>query len=113
MLDDKELQRMRGYCEKATPGPWTSDYDDHGMGMVTQIVGGDQGIIGPRVQVWHDGTITLFLGDDNQDVPDELEFILFARTDLPLCLDEIERLRRENAELHAALKDICGDEAPF
>jgi hypothetical protein len=88
-ITPEELQEMKRRCEKATPGRWfwwlsTADYPE-------RLHGGDEGatIMRPLHRT-HDSADDGFLSFDNEH---DQDFIAHARTDLPRCIAEIERLR--------------------
>jgi hypothetical protein len=79
--DMLDLEAIKARCEKATPGPWTTTrYPDE----YHKLVPGLRNIPEP--------------GLFEVDVKDA-EFISHARTDLPACVAEIERLRAAYAAL--------------
>jgi hypothetical protein len=84
MLDIDESRRI---CDAATPGPWEWSGDDL-MSSSTCIA-----------------TTGCDCGLSVTPVEDDKRFSAHARTALPAALDEIERLRRQNERLKAALRD--------
>ena len=80
-LSEEYLTLVRKRCDAATPGPWISYIEgrDHTSGD-SVIVRGENGseedlyVIGATVA--------------------DQDFVAYARTDIPLLLDEIERLRK-------------------
>ena len=82
-MTEQEIKKARERCEKATPGPWkfgsspafksTAFYVDDSL---------DDRMI---CECWE--------GDDNTAREADAQFIAHARTDLPLALNEIKRLR--------------------
>jgi len=85
-MTEKELQRIKERCEKATPGPWKilnipyNGYDD------------------PEI-VTKDGTYICQTTYDMQsqsekyNVDEDTEFIAHAREDIPKLIAEIKRLQ--------------------
>lgn len=81
--------RLRELCEKATPGPWTAEYDN-----ADNAGGGWWYDIGPaRV-----GAGYLCSDAKEKQVEHDAAFIAAARTAVPELLDEVERLRAELAD---------------
>lgn len=78
MLSEAELKAMRARCQAATAGPWAAERD-FAQGSYTVIA--------------EDGD-DLARGLYSRDVA----FVANSRSDLPRCLDEIERLRLEVTE---------------
>ena len=80
--DPKEfVQRVKAYCDKATPGPWTTFSNANWKGMNTGVM------CGP-----------CDLGDENR------LFIACARTDLPAACKLIEQQAAEIAKRDEILK---------
>lgn len=91
-----ELKRLRELCEKATAGPWKSDYC------------GDVWTISGEVPHVNDGGMELFQGiGTTTRGPDNgnAAFIAAARTAVPALLDEVERLEEENAMLRGKIPE--------
>jgi len=83
MMTQADIDRIKSYCEKATPGPWT---------RVLRIGARD----------WTLGKIESHVAKPlDSNIPDDWDFIEFARTDLPACIAEIERLQAELKEVQA------------
>lgn len=78
-MPDEELAAIKQRCEGTTPGPWTSYVEgrDHDSGSDFIMTDGDD--------------IELIGGATTADQ----DFIAHARQDIPLLLDEIERLRSQ------------------
>lgn len=80
-----DLAAIRARCEAATPGPWHFDPNS----MHNFIIENDEYeavvSIDPGMEDDFDDSIDISEGDGN--------FIVAARTDIPLLLAEIERLR--------------------
>jgi hypothetical protein len=88
-MTDQELQAVRERCAAAAPGPWhaesgEADPDAAHPPAAYTILTGPGGT--PLATVWEQAS-----GD----------FIAHAREDVPALLAEVDRLRRENAELRA------------
>jgi hypothetical protein len=81
ILTDENIQEIRKRCGKATPGPWRSFVEgrDHTSGSSFIMTGG--AVRGEDIEL-SGATI------EDQD------FIAHARQDIPLLLEEIERLKR-------------------
>lgn len=78
MLTEQQLNQIKIRADAATPGPWDVD-DDDGFVIVP-------------------GVADMCAARDERD----RAFIANARTDIPALLDEVQRLRVENARLLAA-----------
>ena len=80
-LSKTYLNTTRKRCDAATPGPWTSIIEgrDQALGGASFIQRDKYGMSDLYL---HGGTV------EDQD------FIAHARQDIPLLLDEIERLRK-------------------
>lgn len=100
-MTDEQIQQIRERAEKATPGPWHpaegpngeyeiwaghGEYDDDWGELVYESVG--------EVNRWN---------NRNRDA--DIAFILNAREDIPALLAEVDRLRAENAAMHALLRN--------
>ncbi len=81
LLTSTYLKGIRKRCEAATPGPWTSFIEgrDH--------TSGDSSIRRGVEGAWQEDLYLSGATDADHD------FIAHARQDVPLLLDEIERLR--------------------
>ena len=86
MIKQEQIEQIRKRCEAATPGPWRVP-----EGYSWRVAEGDTYIC------------NMFGRQDLQD-SENAKFIAHARTDIPLLLDEIDRLR---AELNEANNDFC------
>lgn len=84
MLTADEIKAIRDRCEAATPGPWNFEDERYSAKCVIGIK--------PRDDRWIAHAQPEMNGEGNGN------FIAHARTDLPRCLDEIERLRQEVTE---------------
>ncbi len=84
-----DLEAIKERCEKATPGRW-----------VARRFGG----FAPA------GTAYWYIyqpGREGEPLDrDDAQFISHARTDLPACVAELERVYRERAELRARVKEL-------
>ena len=81
-LSKEYFDEVRKRCEAATPGPWISIIEGR-----DQPLGGDS-----FVQRGKDGIeADLYLSGNTID---DQDFIAHARQDIPLLVDEIERLRK-------------------
>ena len=99
-----DLEAIRKRCEAATPGPWktTDGYEAAQAGTryddLVSILEDSTGE--PIIQhIYYDGHHTIMR-------PSDVQFIAHARTDLPACLDEIERLNARQQELLATIARI-------
>ncbi len=81
MLNDDYISELRRLLQRLTPGPWVSHVEgrDHMSGS-SFIETGAGGIRGEDIE------LAGASGDDQ-------DFIARARQDVPLLLDEVERLR--------------------
>jgi hypothetical protein len=81
LLSDDDLASIRKRCAEATPGPWISYVEgrDHTSGE-SVIVRGESG---SEPDLYVIGATTV-----------DQDFIAHARDDIPLLLDEVERLRK-------------------
>jgi hypothetical protein len=79
-LSNEYLDAVRKRCQNATPGPWVASIEgrDHRAG---------ENIIFRGVDGTEDA-LYLFGGTDA-----DYDFVAWARQDIPLLLDEIERLK--------------------
>ena len=98
-MTEKELQKIKEWCEKATPGPWEYWTDS----LIDCIAHED------TVMMWRDGGTSemedciQLVGESNdpvfiaaigyRDVIENAEFIAHAREDIPKLIAEIERLQ--------------------
>jgi len=80
-LSNAYLDEVRKRCDAATEGPWISFVEDR------DHVAGDN-FIGRGVNRRKDDLYLTGATDEDQD------FIAYARQDIPLLLDEIERLQK-------------------
>lgn len=83
-MADIDLDAIRARAEAATPGPWVTDWDagyvvQSALSLVADVHGEPVRADDP-------------LDYDDTGQPDA-EFIAHARVDIPMLLDEIERLR--------------------
>lgn len=85
-LTPEQLEAIRQRAEKATAGPWTHSLLSPYEGWY----------------VMRNGFILAEMYADNELA--DAEFIANARTDIPQLLTEIARLRRQNHELFAELR---------
>ncbi len=83
------LESARKICEAASPGPWVLCDDEQSIGVVYHER--EPGTFYNVAVAWQ---------KDREDS----EFIAFARTALPECLEEIDSLRTENASLRAEVQ---------
>ncbi len=82
-LSETYLNEVRERCAAATPGPWVSIVEGR-----DQPLGGASFIMRGKKEAWEED---LYL--DGGTIADQ-DFIAHARQDIPLLLDEIERLRK-------------------
>lgn len=101
-MTPEQLAEIKARAAAATPGPWEyienrfnveDDNGDH-IGSIRAI----------EARMW-------IAAVDDVHPPEEAEgnalFIAHARTDIPMLIDEIERLRAENARLIDGLKPFA------
>jgi hypothetical protein len=81
-LTDEDLEEIQKRCEAATIPPWIASVEgrDHPLGGDTVI------LRGPK----REGADLYLVGGTIADY----DFVAHARQDIPLLLDEIERLRK-------------------
>jgi len=96
-MTNEELEKIETRAEAATPGPWMDRVDDSGFLLVCQKDGSrpSDGICG--------------IGDIEETEPSDhfnAIFIAHARTDIPVLVTEIKRLR---AIEHAAKDYLTAD----
>lgn len=95
-MTDKELAEIRARCEAATKGPWVECRNGGGDDFLYSIDSEPTGL--PIVKA------------DCGVYPPEKEdadFIAHAREDIPKLLAEVERLRKQVAELDAECDDLA------
>lgn len=80
-MTDADLAAIEARCEKATEGPWESDFQ-HAV-----CVYGPRGEDGERA----------FIGALEEET--DRAFVEHARTDIPALLAEVRRLRTENEQI--------------
>lgn len=101
-MTQDQIDRIKAYCEKATPGPWRYE-----------CVDGEHQLNGPTIprDGMHDeGDSVLYrtcYDYDNDDA--NLSFCASARTDLPLLLQQVERLMAENSEMREIIDRNLGE----
>lgn len=86
-LSDLDFQAIRERCDKATEGPWRAE----NIGYATLY----------RAESFVEPAIAAFWQADSANA----NFIAHARQDLPILLDEVARLRKENERLIFELGD--------
>lgn len=93
MPDQLDLEAIKAYCAKATPGSWvvTGGEIENPHTYATVIGQEDRGS-----NAWH-ADMRLILADTDAD------FIAHARTDLPALVAEVERLREDRDSWEGAL----------
>jgi len=100
-MTDKELNEIRERANRATPGPWITDYP---FGVSTSASRYDSNFPESRHDgnLWYLGICSLSWRSPSRACPywqqemDDMEFIASARTDIVALLDEVERLRDEH-----------------
>lgn len=90
-----DIEKLRALLAAATPGPWAY-YDDIRPDVRSAANRG--GFMGAG----HIATVSRYDGNTN-----DAAFIAAAREALPELLDEVERLRAENAQLRARKAEMC------
>lgn len=91
----RDLEPIRERLNNATPGPWTAmDYDTNPGDQGVPIIGGGE----PGTMKSHLTAYTMTLNNESQSVADA-DLIAHAPTDLRDLIEEVERLRAENAVL--------------
>jgi hypothetical protein len=107
VLTDGDLREIASRCEAATPGPWMVRQfdDDHAMGLVAVTAGNDDAdeTRWPHFDVESIVCMTLLQYPRMVDIKDQrwqenATFISQARTDIPMLLAEINRLREGTVE---------------
>jgi hypothetical protein len=113
VLTWERLDAIRGRCERATPGPWARiDASWCGGEYVTTRHGDPHAgryicsVDGLFEQSEAEGCGAEGCGE--RDVSADMAFIAAARVDVPLLVEEVERLRREVALLLATYGDDTG-----
>ncbi|MFE2140250.1 hypothetical protein ACFXA3_00525 [Streptomyces sp. NPDC059456] len=82
------LAEIRARAQAATKGPWEVEDDRESL---TRWVVSETGFLSANLG---------YVGNANQD---DAKFIAAARDDIPWLLAEIDRLRKENADLEVGL----------
>ena len=98
-LTPADLERMKRTCEAATEGPW--------------VLGSDfTGILASSLPLSHGGwakTVCKVCAVAWRNIIQQKadgDFITSARTDLPLCIEEVECLNRELAALRKIMSNV-------
>jgi ribosomal protein S20 len=108
MMDKAARKKARELCEKATPGPWVSEYEvtgrvpDAGCGIVasdedTKISNPSRGIV-----AWACRLVSRTCAETKANAT----FIAAARTLLPQALDALDAADSENARLQARVSEL-------
>lgn len=87
MLSPADLAAIRARANAASPGPW-------------RALGSDRDILGPEGPVWTQvivSTDVVFIED--------AAFIAASRVDVPVLLDEVERLRAEIEAIYERIEE--------
>ena len=92
-MSPEELAAIKERCAQATPGPWTSPWDEAEPDETAAFRAADGEEVVSRAEYDCVGYLTVLEPD--------ARFIAHARTDVPALVDEVERLRAENAGLRA------------
>ena len=98
-MTEKELQKIKERCEKATPGPWKAlnipynGYDD------PEIVTKDGTYI---CQTTYD----MQSQSEKHNVDEDMEFIAHAREDIPKLIAEVEKLKKKVKQLRKKIRKI-------
>lgn len=99
MLSEERLQGIQKRCEAATPGPWRHTYKDCSHFMSSDFIdrhGDGMGV----------GLVACDINQPNADLyatEADMEFIAYARQDIPELLAEIERLQAIIEATHQGL----------
>lgn len=97
------LSEIKARCDAATAGPWNV-----GGGTQSSFYNGKNAVILQSGRyVIADRAVYPDSSDFNDQVFSNMDFIAHARTDLPVCVAEIERLQAENSTLRRALEHAC------
>jgi hypothetical protein len=93
-----DIDRIKSYCEKATPGPWATHATLHMTPpeLADLVMDGSSRGVDAKCLAERGGKPMLPAGFLFRN---DAEFIAQARTDLPLALAEIERLQAELNEV--------------
>lgn len=102
-MTKEDMERIKAYCEAATPGPFTTDEDEHDAPYQNIcIVAGTRKIC----SFWMDDAP---VEDYNAAQRANVVFLTQSRTDLPACVAEIERLQAELEKAKANESKIRAD----
>jgi len=94
-MTEKELQRIKERCEKATSGPWESPWvGNHPDAFIAKYDG--TAIVGVE---WYDFPHLSVLKED-------AEFIANAREDIPKLIAEVEKLKKKVKQLRKKIRKI-------
>lgn len=92
-----DLEGIKARRDAATPGPWESQKNSCNFGIYSQTAkGGDF----RRLNV---ANVNCYTDAQRTRAASNADFIAHARTDIPLLLTEVERLRGENARYRELL----------
>jgi hypothetical protein len=85
-----DLKRIKEYCDKATPGTWRM-FNGYSFEDKTNVLRVASDYEAPETTVFRASPG----GGDITGKKEDFEFISHARTDMPLLIAEIERLKAE------------------
>lgn len=104
-MTPSELTRLKEICEKATPGPWYVQLEKDPM--INSIWSSE--LPEGSNEIWTDQSICA-LGETVAATSrcglTNAQFIAEARTALPKLIEEVERLKKENAHLVTEVENI-------
>ncbi|NMP22222.1 hypothetical protein [Sulfobacillus harzensis] len=100
MITNEELERWQALCDAATPGPWSWDGLD--------LVGGQEPNKSVIPRVAPDAYGEWYANWAKDDV----RFVATARDAMPALIAEVRRLRGQQAQIQAVLRDR-DDANPF
>lgn len=101
-MNELDLEAIKKRCESATPGPWGVRLSDPGI-LSGVFYSGKEEIFTPGTKL-PKSICRNPQFSQNQDIRSDMEFIAHARTDIPVLIEEVERLRTDRNILITALE---------
>ncbi len=99
-MKPEQLKAIKARCEAATEGEWFAGEDYYGGASIRTVST-------PATNITGENAIFENTGRGSGGMTDtDLDFIAHARTDLPACIKEIERLENNQSKLLQSCKDL-------
>lgn len=95
-MSPERLKEIRARCDKATEGPW---WTHSSKTRCDEVWHGKDELLGEELADFYDSAFQ-HIGENNAS------FVAHARTDLPDCLHEIERLKEREEYLQRRIQEL-------